>query len=416
MRSLARKSSDVRRASAASLAPRRAAHFAPASNVAHDFSRIPVHPQLRMSAPDDAVEHHASASAAQLAPVTAPHSVHDVVRAGGQPLDHQTRKQMERRFGRDLGHVRVHADTKANQSAQDLDALAYTVAPHIVFAHPEGASRRGLLAHELTHVLQPGAGGAILRRPRRQKSRAEKLDAWVRELAKRPQDAHAAWKRLQTMQRLAVATEMAKRYGETFAQRFLWYTQHPAEIVNRAYGPGFPELTPDYFHSRGYALWQRDSLNEFWVHPSGKEVQKILDHDPSAPQTLPEEPVVDVNGVKELEDAARAILKDLLDEGTEIERLQAEKVRLQNSQKWTPEYREQFEQYLHDYRALSKTLEDGITDIEELRTSLEAVGSPVASEMSEGLTQLQEMQIWADGQTSDSETMWIQPVEMPDFK
>lgn len=60
---------------------------------------------------------------------------------------------MERRFGRDLGDVRLHTDTKAAESARAVDARAYTVGKDIVFASgqftPETIAGKHLLAHEL---------------------------------------------------------------------------------------------------------------------------------------------------------------------------------------------------------------------------------------------------------------------------
>jgi hypothetical protein len=86
---------------------------------------------------------------------TAPPLVHDVLASPGHPLDSATRAFFEPRFGHDFGYVRVHADAKAAESAQAINALAYTVGRHIVFApdiHSQTANE--VLAHELVHVLQ----------------------------------------------------------------------------------------------------------------------------------------------------------------------------------------------------------------------------------------------------------------------
>lgn len=87
-----------------------------------------------------------------------PSSVHEVLNAPGQPLDTETRTFMEPRFGRDFSQVRLHTDAQAGQSAEAINASAYTVGRDVVFgpgeykpASPEG---RSLLAHELTHVNQ----------------------------------------------------------------------------------------------------------------------------------------------------------------------------------------------------------------------------------------------------------------------
>lgn len=87
-----------------------------------------------------------------------PPIVHEVLRSPGSPLDQGTRAFMEPRFGHDFGQVRVHSDARAADSAQTVNALAYTVGRDIVFAPgrytPGTGDGRRLLAHELTHVVQ----------------------------------------------------------------------------------------------------------------------------------------------------------------------------------------------------------------------------------------------------------------------
>lgn len=76
-----------------------------------------------------------------------------------------TRDFMESRFGLDFAEVRIHTDSHAEHTAQELGALAYTVGPDIFFAagqyRPESHEGRRLLAHELTHVAQQGGGAGI---------------------------------------------------------------------------------------------------------------------------------------------------------------------------------------------------------------------------------------------------------------
>src|SRR5581483_9779645 len=57
----------------------------------------------------------------------APSSVVEAMRSPGQPLDPATRAFMEPRFGRDFSGIRVHSDSAAGQSAQDINARAYTI-------------------------------------------------------------------------------------------------------------------------------------------------------------------------------------------------------------------------------------------------------------------------------------------------
>jgi hypothetical protein len=145
-------------------------------------------------------------------PPEVPEAVHDVLRSPGRPLDAATRSFMEPRFAHDFSHVpahaaappagnltvvrpddwseheadrvarrvthaapsgrdggprhdfggvRVHTDAKAAASALALNARAYTVGGHIVFAEgqydPVSSAGRELIAHELAHVAQTGA-------------------------------------------------------------------------------------------------------------------------------------------------------------------------------------------------------------------------------------------------------------------
>ncbi len=91
----------------------------------------------------------------------APPSVLDVLRSAGQQLDTKTQAFMARQFGRDFSHVRVHTDAQAAESARDVNALAYTVGNHLVFAPgqyaPGTAGGKRLLAHELAHTIQQGS-------------------------------------------------------------------------------------------------------------------------------------------------------------------------------------------------------------------------------------------------------------------
>ena len=114
----------------------------------------------RRNNPEDEYEIHRKPAGP--APVSeAPPSVHQTLRAPGSPLDAGTRAFMEPRLGADLSSVRIHTDTRAAESARQLESLAYTVGNSIVFRsgryQPRTPAGRRLLAHELTHVLQQGA-------------------------------------------------------------------------------------------------------------------------------------------------------------------------------------------------------------------------------------------------------------------
>jgi hypothetical protein len=88
-------------------------------------------------------------------------AVDAVVRSPGTPLSAEAREFMESRFGHDFGAVRVHTDERAADSAVSVNAQAYTVGSHLVFAPGQYTmstlAGKELLAHELVHVIQqPG--------------------------------------------------------------------------------------------------------------------------------------------------------------------------------------------------------------------------------------------------------------------
>jgi hypothetical protein len=90
----------------------------------------------------------------------APVSVDKALASPGRPLEPVLRQDMERRFGYDFSRVRTRTGAVAEQSACDVNALAYTVGHDIVFGaeqfSPHTHVGRMLLAHELTHVVQKG--------------------------------------------------------------------------------------------------------------------------------------------------------------------------------------------------------------------------------------------------------------------
>jgi hypothetical protein len=82
--------------------------------------------------------------------------------SGGRPLDSPVRESMETALGADFSSVRVHTDRAAAESAQSIQALAYTAGSDVVFGNgqyaPETVEGRKLLAHELAHVVQQPQG------------------------------------------------------------------------------------------------------------------------------------------------------------------------------------------------------------------------------------------------------------------
>lgn len=144
---------------------------------------------MKVSSPSDAEEREADRNAQRITqtseparssqsggarehvPDLAPASVSHVVESSGRPLDADTLAYMEPRFGHDLSAVRVHDDAASRQTADELNADAYTVGRHIVFGPqqyaPGTSAGRWLLAHELSHVTQDGAAPRVHRQPKR---------------------------------------------------------------------------------------------------------------------------------------------------------------------------------------------------------------------------------------------------------
>lgn len=96
-------------------------------------------------------------SAAGAAPAAVPPIVHEVLGDSGRTLTPLRRAAMEAHFGYDFGRVRVHSGPRAAASTRAVNALAYAVGPHVVFADERQEDDDHLLAHELAHVIQQGA-------------------------------------------------------------------------------------------------------------------------------------------------------------------------------------------------------------------------------------------------------------------
>ncbi|HEU4511084.1 MAG TPA: DUF4157 domain-containing protein [Pyrinomonadaceae bacterium] len=104
--------------------------------------------------------------------------VDSTLNTDGQPLDATARSQMEELFNEDFSGVRVHTDFEAAESAQAVEAHAYTSGEDVVFGaneyRPDTSEGKQLIAHELAHTVQHrdagqssshGAGTSISRAP-----------------------------------------------------------------------------------------------------------------------------------------------------------------------------------------------------------------------------------------------------------
>jgi hypothetical protein len=88
-----------------------------------------------------------------------------VLHSLGAPLDPESLAFLEPHFGYDFSRVRIHADARAGEAANAVQAQAFTLGRDIVFGSgrfaPSTTEGRKLLAHELTHVVQQGAAPAV---------------------------------------------------------------------------------------------------------------------------------------------------------------------------------------------------------------------------------------------------------------
>ncbi len=96
------------------------------------------------------------------APKETPKALPEGARSGGAPLPTAVRGKMEGAFGEDFSNVRVHTGAPAQQAAGSFNARALTMGTDIMMGSGQGAMStpggQELLAHELTHTLQQGAG------------------------------------------------------------------------------------------------------------------------------------------------------------------------------------------------------------------------------------------------------------------
>lgn len=119
----------------------------------------------------------------------------------------------------------------------------------------------------MSYVLDSSLGEIGDLTPRREQQ--------LKEMAKWPHEAHGAFGKLSSTEQTLVVLQMAANYGAEFAKQFRSQLgKRPAkDIVQHHYGPGVGP-SPTTLQARGYRLAQKDSVNEWWVHPSGESVMR----------------------------------------------------------------------------------------------------------------------------------------------
>ena len=103
------------------------------------------------------------------------------LQGGGKPLSKSEKSFFEPRFGADFSHVRLHTNSQAANTAQSINAKAFTHGSNVVFGAGEYSTGseggKKLLAHELTHVVQQAGSQTSLAGGGGEKSRDSRARA-----------------------------------------------------------------------------------------------------------------------------------------------------------------------------------------------------------------------------------------------
>lgn len=123
-----------------------------------------VQPKLQRQAPFEEEEKDVQAKADQVVPEVTEELEKRISseRGGGQTLGERVRRSLEPAFDRDFSDVKIHTDSEASKLSSELGAEAFTSGTDVFFREgayqPESEQGKKLIAHELTHVVQQGAG------------------------------------------------------------------------------------------------------------------------------------------------------------------------------------------------------------------------------------------------------------------
>lgn len=169
------------------------------------------------------------------------------LRSSGQALPEHSRTFFEPRFGHDFSKVRLHTDALSTETAQALNARAYTMGRDIAFGAgqyaPETVTGKKLLAHELTHVVQQEENIP------KQTDRAGEM--YVANIQRRPSASHGfgSVPRIQ-MYAENVHRDKTREWAESF------------------FGRGSGEAATIARENQG--------VDEGWSHPRGSSIRSFL--------------------------------------------------------------------------------------------------------------------------------------------
>lgn len=243
---------------------------------------------------------------------------------------------------------------------------------------------------------------------------AEQLD----ELGKWPQKAHAEWKDLTQMERIAVFESMQKRYGESFARQFLQFTKSGARDDGAYYGPQLAEQTPQSFADRGFKLAQRDSELDWWVHPSGKSVTVDRERSKSGAPVAPPVDAAPACGDDHSAELLR-MTREIVDQEIESNAaLQARAIELKAGMDrmnvTSPQFADAYQEYVALLDDASKQAQDQIESLAATREALAAMGCDEPELASAG-DQLAEQFVWFQSTRDLLEMDMRKPIDI-DFR
>jgi hypothetical protein len=114
--------------------------------------------QAKCAACEEEVQRQPNPLAAQR-----PTAVDGILTTTGQsaPLNDQVRSASENVLQTDFSNVRVHSGPKVQRAAESINAKAFTHKNNIYLGHGASGSDLGLMAHELTHVVQQKASDSL---------------------------------------------------------------------------------------------------------------------------------------------------------------------------------------------------------------------------------------------------------------
>jgi hypothetical protein len=252
-------------------------------------------------------------------------------------------------------------------------------------------------------------------------------DAQLRQLAEWPAQAHAEWNKLTHLERIGVFENMSKLYGEDFAKKFLEFMKSGSRQDGAYYGPHFPEHTPQWFAERGFKLAQRDSVHDWWVHPSGFSVTANRDTSPWKPGTYdpkdtppkidlpPPPPKCEPGDSTELMNMTVESIKQNLSENADRQKEATElKEKMDKMNVTSPEFKKAYDDYGAMLDEGKKRVE---AQIEELEAAEEALKGMCAStsNIETAKSDLQEQLTWFEVTRSLHDMDIRKPISV-DFK